>query len=76
MVDTSAGLALKSRLIISDEVAAALDSGRPVVALESTLITHGLPYPVNLQVAQAAEASVLETGATPATIAIREGRWD
>ena len=51
------------------DVAAALKAGRPVVALESTLITHGLPYPVNQEVARAMEQTVREAGATPATIA-------
>jgi pseudouridine-5'-phosphate glycosidase len=55
-------------------VAAALDSGGPVVALESTLITHGLPRPLNLQTARAAEAAVREEGAVPATIAVYRGR--
>lgn len=55
-------------------VAAALDAGRPVVALESTLIAHGLPPPINLQTARAAEAAVREEGAVPATIAIWRGR--
>jgi len=55
-------------------VAAALDAGRPVVALESTLIAHGLPWPLNLQTARAAEAAVREEGAVPATIAVCRGR--
>ena len=63
------------RLVIAPEVAAALAEGRPVVALESTLISHGLPYPQNLDVAMASETAVRETpGAVPATVAIREGR--
>ena len=62
------------RLVIAPEVAAALAEGRPVVALESTLISHGLPYPQNLDVAAASEAAVRETpGAVPATVAIRDG---
>ena len=56
------------------DVAAALGEKRPVVALESTLITHGLPYPANLETAVAMEAAVREAGATPATIAIIQGR--
>jgi len=56
------------------EVAAALASGRPVVALESTLISHGLPYPANLEVARASEAAVRDAGAVPATIAVHGGR--
>jgi pseudouridine-5'-phosphate glycosidase len=61
-------------LTISDEVGVALAAGRPVVALESTLITHGLPAPQNAAVARAAEAAVRREGATPATVAIRNGR--
>ena len=62
------------RLTLSDEVAAALADGPPVVALESTLISHGLPYPQNLEVAQASEAAVRAGGAVPATVAVRDGR--
>ncbi len=67
-------MTLAERLHIAEEVAAALAGGRPVVALESTLVTHGLPRPTNLEVAQAAEAAVREAGAVPATIAVRAGR--
>jgi pseudouridine-5'-phosphate glycosidase len=66
--------ALRQRLEIAPMVAAALRAGDPVVALESTLISHGLPYPRNLEVARAAEVAVRESGATPATIAIRDRR--
>jgi pseudouridine-5'-phosphate glycosidase len=59
---------------VARDVAEALGAGRPVVALESTLISHGLPYPRNLEVATASEAAVREAGAVPATIAIRDGR--
>lgn len=62
------------RLRVADEVAAALAGGGPVVALESTLITHGFPHPENLTVARASEAAVREAGAIPATVAIRDGR--
>ena len=66
--------AVTDRLVVAPEVAAALAEGRPVVALESTLISHGLPYPQNLEVASASEAAVRETdGAVPATVAIRDG---
>ena len=61
-------------LDIADEVAAALQAGRPVVALESTLIAHGLPWPVNHETAIALEVTVREEGAVPATIAVWEGR--
>lgn len=62
------------RLLVAPEVAAALAEGRPVVALESTLISHGLPYPHNLEVAGASEAAVRTAGAVPATVAVRDGR--
>jgi pseudouridine-5'-phosphate glycosidase len=62
------------RLALSTEVADALAAGSPVVVLESTLITHGLPYPQNVEVARASEAAVRESGAVPATVAIRDGR--
>ncbi len=65
---------IRDRLTISEPVAAALRDGRPVVALESTLISHGLPYPQNLDVARASEAAVEAAGAVPATVAIRDGR--
>ncbi|MBO0697454.1 MAG: pseudouridine-5'-phosphate glycosidase [Zavarzinella sp.] len=61
-------------LSVSDEVRSALAEGRPVVALESTLISHGLPWPTNLETAQAAETAVREAGAVPATIAVWRGR--
>ena len=71
----SAGQSIADRLVIAPEVAEALADGRPVVALESTLISHGLPYPQNLEVASASEAAVRETsGAVPATVAVRKGR--
>ena len=63
------------RLVIAPEVAAALAEGRPVVALESTLISHGLPYPQNIEVASASERAIRETvGAVPATVAVLDGR--
>jgi pseudouridine-5'-phosphate glycosidase len=62
------------RLVIAGEVGDALAERRPVVALESTLISHGLPYPQNLEVARASEAAVRASGSVPATVAIREGR--
>lgn len=61
-------------LLVSDEVRAALDDGRPVVALESSLIAQGLPAPHNLETALAAEAAVRESGAVPATTALEDGR--
>ena len=61
-------------LVIAPDVAAALAEGRPVVALESTVITHGLPWPTNLHAAQALEAAVRDGGAAPATVAVLDGR--
>jgi pseudouridine-5'-phosphate glycosidase len=60
--------------VTSPEVAAALASGAPVVALESTIVAHGLPYPDNLAVARELEAIVRAAGAVPATIAIVRGQ--
>ncbi len=60
-------------LTINDEVKSALASGEPVVALESTLITHGLPHPSNVETALAMEAALRESKAVPATIAILKG---
>ncbi|MEW6583613.1 MAG: pseudouridine-5'-phosphate glycosidase [Actinomycetota bacterium] len=57
-----------------EEVAAAVAAGRPVVALESTIIAHGLPRPDNLRVARRIEAAVRDAGAVPATIAVLHGR--
>ena len=70
---TVAAGTLAGRLRIAPEVAAALSAGRPVVALESTLISHGLPYPENVTVARASEAAVRGAGAVPATVAVRDG---
>jgi pseudouridine-5'-phosphate glycosidase len=61
-------------LTLHPEVEEAVRSGRPVVALESTLIAHGLPWPLNLQTAREAEAAVRAEGAVPATIAVWQGR--
>lgn len=61
-------------LEVRPSVASALRDRRPVVALESTLIAHGLPWPINLETAQQAEAAIREEGAVPATIAILRGR--
>lgn len=61
-------------LQIADEVTDALRGGRPVVALESTVIAHGLPHPSNLETALAVEEIIREAGAVPATIAVLKGR--
>jgi len=63
-----------SLLHILPEVEQALQQGKPVVALESTIISHGMPYPKNVETALAVEAMVREHGAIPATIAIMEGK--
>ncbi len=60
-------------VLLSDEVQAALHEQRAVVALESTVIAHGLPYPANVEVAQAMEATIRAEGATPATVGIHDG---
>lgn len=61
-------------LDIAPEVKAALDEGRPVVALESTIISHGMPYPKNVETALMVEQAVRDCGAVPATIAVIGGR--
>ncbi|RVT83996.1 pseudouridine-5'-phosphate glycosidase [Rhodobacteraceae bacterium CCMM004] len=61
-------------LTYSDEVAAARAEGRPVVALESTIVTHGMPWPDNVETARRVEAAVRAGGAVPATVAVLEGR--
>ena len=67
-------MSLNKYLDVSPEVAAALAEGRPVVALESTIISHGMPYPQNVETALKVEAIIRENGAVPATIAILGGR--
>jgi pseudouridine-5'-phosphate glycosidase len=64
-----------SYLTVQPEVADALASGQAVVALESTIITHGMPYPRNLEMARSVETVVREAGAIPATIAIMDGQF-
>ena len=58
---------------ISKEVKEALDNNKPVVALESTIISHGMPYPKNVQTAYAVEDEIRKNGAIPATIGIIDG---
>jgi pseudouridylate synthase len=72
--DTQTAGSIAERLALAPEVAAAIRDGRPVVALESTLISHGLPPPRNLEVALAAETAVRSRGVVPATVAIHAGR--
>lgn len=65
---------MKSYLTIAPEVQDALAEGKAIVALESTVISHGLPYPHNIELAQKLEQHVRDGGATPATIALAQGR--
>ena len=65
---------MKNYLDLSPEVDAALKAGKPVVTLESTIISHGMPYPQNVETALQVEQTIREGGATPATIAIIGGR--
>ncbi|MGB6118874.1 MAG: pseudouridine-5'-phosphate glycosidase [Mesorhizobium sp.] len=67
-------LALAEFVDVQPEVRRALDEGRPVVALESTIITHGMPYPQNSEMAANVEAIITAEGAVPATIAVIDGR--
>ncbi len=61
-------------LSFSPEIAQARADGQPIVALESTIITHGMPYPQNLETARAVEADIRSEGAVPATIAVMKGQ--
>ena len=65
---------LHKYLDVSPEVKAAIDAGKPVVALESTIISHGMPYPQNVETALNVEKIVRENGVVPATIAIIKGK--
>lgn len=65
---------LKNYLDINPEVIKALEEGKPVVALESTIISHGMPYPKNVETALEVEKIIRDNGAVPATIAILQGR--
>ncbi|KXG09730.1 Pseudouridine-5'-phosphate glycosidase [Anoxybacillus sp. P3H1B] len=64
----------KDVLVLSKEVAKAIEEKRPIVALESTIISHGMPYPQNVQTAKEVEQLIRENGAVPATIAILDGK--
>ena len=61
---------LNKYLDVAPEVQEALDAGKPVVALESTIISHGMPYPKNVETAMLVEKTIRENGAVPATIAV------
>jgi pseudouridylate synthase len=65
---------LKDVLVFSEEVAKAMKENKPVVALESTIISHGMPYPQNVETAKEVEQLIRENGAVPATIAILDGK--
>ena len=65
---------MQSFLLFSPEVASARAAGKPIVALESTIISHGMPYPQNVQTAREVEQVIRDAGAVPATIAIIDGR--
>ncbi|MGH3117256.1 MAG: pseudouridine-5'-phosphate glycosidase, partial [Gaiellales bacterium] len=65
---------MSERFEVSDEIAAALRHGGPVVALETTLVTHGLPHPLGLETAVAMEDRIRQAGALPATIGILDGK--
>lgn len=65
---------MTGRMVVRGEASAAIARGGPVVALESTLIAHGLPWPTNLETARESEAAVRASGAVPATIALIDGQ--
>jgi pseudouridine-5'-phosphate glycosidase len=65
---------MQSFLLFSPEVAAARTAGKPIVALESTIISHGMPYPQNVHTAREVEQVIRDAGAVPATIAIIKGK--
>lgn len=74
MIDGGIILMLNKYLDVAPEVRQALDEGRPVVALESTIISHGMPYPQNVETALNVEKIIRDNGAVPATIAVIGGR--
>ncbi|WP_123194658.1 pseudouridine-5'-phosphate glycosidase [Pannonibacter phragmitetus] len=71
---TSLPASLADLLVYSAEVQAARAAGKPIVALESTIITHGMPFPQNVETARQVEADIRAAGAVPATIAVLDGR--
>lgn len=74
MTKTASPIALENLIVYSDEVRAALEQNRPIVALESTIITHGMPFPKNVETARQVEADIRSEGAVPATIALMDGK--
>lgn len=65
---------MKSYIVLSEEVKQAQEQGKPIVALESTIISHGMPYPQNVKTAREVEQIIRDNGAVPATIAILDGK--
>ena len=65
---------LKAYMDVTPEIEEAVRTGKPVVALESTILSHGMPYPENLSFAREVEKIIREQGAVPATMAIINGR--
>ncbi|AQQ54616.1 pseudouridine-5'-phosphate glycosidase [Planococcus lenghuensis] len=65
---------MRQHLTFSEEVQTAKEQGKPIVALESTIISHGMPYPQNVETARAVEEIIRENGAVPATIALIDGK--
>lgn len=65
---------MKQYITLSEEVHAAKEQGKPIVALESTIISHGMPYPQNVQTAREVEQIIRDNGAVPATIALVDGK--
>lgn len=65
---------MKQYITLSEEVRTAKEQGKPIVALESTIISHGMPYPQNVETARAVEEIIRENGAVPATIALIDGK--
>ena len=65
---------MKQYLEFSKEVKEAIEAGKPIVALESTIISHGMPYPQNVQTAREVEQIVRDGGAVPATMALIDGK--
>ncbi|WP_428669676.1 pseudouridine-5'-phosphate glycosidase [Roseibium sp.] len=74
MTKPASTASLQDLIVYNDEVRAALDAGKPVVALESTIITHGMPFPRNVETARQVEADIRAEGAVPATIALMDGK--
>lgn len=65
---------MKNLIVLSREVQEAVDNNKPIVALESTIISHGMPYPKNVEMANTVEDIIRENGAVPATIALMDGK--